>query len=678
MSEHETTLTDDEIRRASRPRRPAAIRPEEGDSDGRRTRTAAATDSDGRRTRDDSDDTDSDRRRRQRQLGRASPSRAASRRSTPSAFLDDYWERKPLLVARDEAGRFDELLTDRGGRAAAHGRRHALPGLPAREGGRDDPARRLHGGHPLAAAPVHGHGRRRAASLAEFDDGATIVLQALHISTRRSPRSAASSSSSSAIRCRRTRTTRRASAQGFRCTTTRTTSLPPGRGEKRWLVYEPVLELPLKHQRYSAELGEPGSRVLDVTLRAGDTLYLPRGWLHEALTSDTTRCTSPSGSTSPRGATPCATALDEVAEEDVALRRGVDGRRTRRTGCSRRSPSGSRRTRRAAPSAGSFVEGARGRSAPTRFDQLRALEDLDSRRRSSAARPSSPTSTSPTATRGSPSTAATLSFPARSRRARVRARGGRRRSPPPSCPGASTTRAASCSCAAPRARRACSGSRRTDDVAPRALDRLPSTGQQGRSPGSSSTAHRARLARRRRTRPSRRRRPRSTRSSARSSMPRRPVALADEALGRLHGERVERAPAVVAHADPPCEVLVEHRPGRLAVDASVVEALRQADEVAGEAVAADVRALPDPVGLDLVAQRLVERPPVPRAARVVLAVGADEEERMARRARRRARSSPRRSSYASNSVRGDRRRARPATPPRTRRAPACLCGRGAG
>jgi hypothetical protein len=59
-------------------------------------------------------------------------------------------------------------------------------------------------------------------------------------------------------------------------------------GEKRWLVYAPVWELPLKHQRYKAEtMGEPGEPVLDVTLRAGDTLYLPRGWLHEAKTSET-------------------------------------------------------------------------------------------------------------------------------------------------------------------------------------------------------------------------------------------------------------------------------------------------------------------------------------------------------------------------------------------------------
>ena len=56
-------------------------------------------------------------------------------------------------------------------------------------------------------------------------------------------------------------------------------------GRKRWLVYEPALELPLKHQRYSAS-GRPGEPVFDTTLAPGDTLYLPRGWLHEAVTSD--------------------------------------------------------------------------------------------------------------------------------------------------------------------------------------------------------------------------------------------------------------------------------------------------------------------------------------------------------------------------------------------------------
>lgn len=58
-------------------------------------------------------------------------------------------------------------------------------------------------------------------------------------------------------------------------------------GQKRWLVYEPALELPLRNQKYSGEMGGPGEAVHDLVLRPGDMLYLPRGWLHEALTSDT-------------------------------------------------------------------------------------------------------------------------------------------------------------------------------------------------------------------------------------------------------------------------------------------------------------------------------------------------------------------------------------------------------
>src|SRR4029079_913886 len=105
--------------------------------------------------------------------------------------------------------------------------------------------------------------------------------------------------------------------------------------------------------------------------------------------------------------------------------------------------------------------------------------------------------------------------------------------------------------------------------------------------------------------------------------------LADEALCSLHGERVDGTAAEVAEGEAACEVLVEDRAGVLAVEAAVVDALRQADEVACETVASDVRDLPGPVRIELVPERFVQRSAVAGAARVVLAVGADEEERVA-------------------------------------------------
>ena len=125
--------------------------------------------------------------------------------------------------------------------------------------------------------------------LAEFEDGATIVLQGLHLNWQ-----------PLAEFCRSLETELGHPAQANAYFTPRAAQGLPVHhdthdvfslqvaGEKRWLVYEPAWDLPLKHQRYKAEtMGDPGQPVLDVTLRAGDTLYLPRGWLHEAKTSET-------------------------------------------------------------------------------------------------------------------------------------------------------------------------------------------------------------------------------------------------------------------------------------------------------------------------------------------------------------------------------------------------------
>ena len=145
-------------------------------------------------------------------------------------------------------------------------------------------------------------------------------------------------------------------------------------GEKRWLLYEPLLELPLKHQRYSPALGEHGEPTDDLVLRAGDTLYLPRGWLHQAETSATDSLHLTIGITA-------HTWLDarEGRARRVrgrarvpARRRGRRGRTASSTSSpSSSSPSGCERRRRRR-----FLDSRR----PIREDglsQLRALERLD-------------------------------------------------------------------------------------------------------------------------------------------------------------------------------------------------------------------------------------------------------------------------------------------------------------
>ncbi len=54
-------------------------------------------------------------------------------------------------------------------------------------------------------------------------------------------------------------------------------------GEKTWRVYEPTVPLPLETQPFAGPVDRAALTLnRDVTLRPGDTLYLPRGYLHEA------------------------------------------------------------------------------------------------------------------------------------------------------------------------------------------------------------------------------------------------------------------------------------------------------------------------------------------------------------------------------------------------------------
>ena len=292
-------------------------------------------------------------------------------------FFGQYWERKPLLVPRDEEGRFLDLLSiaEVERRVTAGGLRHPAFRVVKEE------AKIVLGDYaediPWTPTPFSGSAQvERVAS--QFEDGATIVLQALQLQhpplaefCRKLERELAHPVQANAYYTP-------ASAQGFKVHhDTHDVLCLQVEGEKRWLVYAPVLELPLKNQKYSPELGEPGEPVMDVTMRAGDTLYLPRGWLHQAMTSDTASLHLTVGINVTTWRDAVRAAVDEAAEDDVLFRRGVGADGAAPEGLAealvaRLTPEAvARRQRR------SFVEGRRTIRGDV-FDQLRALEDLDS------------------------------------------------------------------------------------------------------------------------------------------------------------------------------------------------------------------------------------------------------------------------------------------------------------
>jgi lysine-specific demethylase/histidyl-hydroxylase NO66 len=218
------------------------------------------------------------------------PPRALTRCVEPfgaAEFLEDYWERRPLAVERDEPGRYDDLLSEAEVEQLVCSGGLRYPGFRLVKAGEQLRARDYTEDVPWRPAPFSGTAVVERV-LAEWERGATIVLQGLHLTK---PEIAAF--------CRSLEETLGHPAQANAYYTPRSAQGLPVHhdthdvfvlqvsGRKRWLVYEPALELPLKNQRYSQELGEPGEPVDDRVLNPGDMLYLPRGWLHEALTSDT-------------------------------------------------------------------------------------------------------------------------------------------------------------------------------------------------------------------------------------------------------------------------------------------------------------------------------------------------------------------------------------------------------
>jgi ribosomal protein L16 Arg81 hydroxylase len=202
-------------------------------------------------------------------------------------FLADHWDRQPLVVQRGEGARFDGILS-----------REDVQRLVCETGIRTPAFRLVRDGSQVSlrdyTEDVRWHpssftGLARVDRVAEeFDRGATIVLQALHLHWLPAARYCRALEEVFGCPVQANAYLTPAAAQGFSVHhDTHDVFVLQVAGTKRWRWFQPLRELPLRGQRWSAELGDPGEPVAELELAAGDTLYLPRGWPHEAFTSET-------------------------------------------------------------------------------------------------------------------------------------------------------------------------------------------------------------------------------------------------------------------------------------------------------------------------------------------------------------------------------------------------------
>jgi cupin superfamily protein len=198
---------------------------------------------------------------------------------SPDEFFKNYYEKRPLLIEGKDPARFSSLLSI-----------HAIDRYLATSTPRHpdvflvDAARELKADD--YAFPDSGRiDLPRAYQL--FSSGATISLGQMH---ERLP--------SLAALCRAVEHTFSShfqtniylsprNAQGFKTHyDSHDVFVLQVAGSKHWTLYDTLIELPLRGQGFDPDKHIPGPPTRELTIRAGDVFYCPRGLFHSARATD--------------------------------------------------------------------------------------------------------------------------------------------------------------------------------------------------------------------------------------------------------------------------------------------------------------------------------------------------------------------------------------------------------
>jgi Cupin superfamily protein len=198
----------------------------------------------------------------------------------PATFLNDYFERKPLLIPGRDSDKFKSLLSVEAIDRYLAGTQPSYPDVFLVDAARELKAEDY--SFPEAGGRLD---LPRAYQL--FDSGATISLGQLH---ERIPELASLCRAMEQTFSGHFQTNIYLSprnAQGFKIHyDSHDVFVLQAAGSKHWTLYGTEVELPLRGQGFDPETHIPGPATAELTLKAGDVFYCPRGLFHAARSTD--------------------------------------------------------------------------------------------------------------------------------------------------------------------------------------------------------------------------------------------------------------------------------------------------------------------------------------------------------------------------------------------------------
>ena len=194
---------------------------------------------------------------------------------TVNDFIGQYWEQKPLHIARDDTSHFQHLVSTRAIEALLTGQDVYFPQVQATQSGVSIPMSDYADTDqkilPLRLLNLHG-------------DGATVILSQANRLLASLDAFCRAMHETLQKRCQANVYLSPPACQGFNPHyDSHDVFILQVAGQKTFRFYAGGRVLPLNSQRFEPDDALLGERKTAITLNAGDTLYIPRGMMHDAI-----------------------------------------------------------------------------------------------------------------------------------------------------------------------------------------------------------------------------------------------------------------------------------------------------------------------------------------------------------------------------------------------------------